>query len=246
LKVRDDAENKADTEETKQLVEKLRLLESQAKTNGSGLHSKNGAIAHKFGATQSFVDQYKGKDVEGVIEFVPTGDRLTARLFLSPQEHQSTVILIAGLRAPSTKRTLPDGKEVPGEPFGDEARKFVEDRLLQRKVPFTILGLGQNTQLVAVVKHPKGNIAEFVLKAGLARCNDAHSTLIGPGMAVLRQAEISAKSQKLGIFKEHVAQSSGPANEAVVSRVHSADTIYIRYKNGDEKRITLSSTRQPL
>ena len=38
---------------------------------------------------------------------------------------------------------------------------------------------------------------------------------------------------------------SGGQSEVVVSRVQTADTLYVRYPNGSEKRINLSSVRQP-
>lgn len=89
----------------------------------------------------------------------------------SPTKHTQTMLLIAGVRAPSTKRTNPsDGKEQPAELFGEEARDFIENKLLQRTVFVNILGVSPQGQLVGSVKHPKnGSIAPFLLKAGLAR-----------------------------------------------------------------------------
>ena len=158
------------------------------------------------------------------------------------------MLLIAGIRAPSTKRTNPDGKEVPAEPFGEEAHQFVEFRLLQRGIVVDVLGVSPNGQLVANIKHPvNGSIAPFLLKAGLARCTDHHSTLLGPEMATLRQAERYAKENRQGLYQGHVAaKTTGKGEqEAIVSRVQSADTIFLRNKAGAEKRINLSSVRQP-
>lgn len=109
-----------------------------------------------------------------------------------------------------------------------------------------LLGVSPNNILVGEVRHPVGNIAEFTLKEGLARCVDHHSTWLGAEMGKLRQAERSAKERQLGLFKSHVSQqSAGGEQEAVVSRVFSADTLFIRNKAGQEKRINLSSVRQP-
>ena len=184
-----------------------------------------------------------------IVEKALSGDRLIVRLLLSPTKHQQTMLLIAGIRAPATKRTNPsDGKEQPGEPFGEEAQQFVESRLLQRNVKVEILGTTPQNQLVGTVKHPNGSIAEFILKSGLARCTDFHSTMLGGDMAPLRQAEKSAKDGKLGMFKGHVAAKGAGASanaEAVVSRVQTADTVYLRNKAGAERRVNLSSIRQP-
>jgi len=180
---------------------------------------------------------------------VLSGDRLIVRLLLSSTEHVQTMVLLAGIRAPATKRTNPsDGKEQAAEPFGDEAQQFVEIRLLQRNVLVNVLGVSPNGQLVVTVKHPiNGNIAPHLLKEGLARCTDHHTTLLGQEMSALRQAEKSAKDSRKGVFQGHVAQKAPPAgeNEAVVSRVQSADTLFLRNKAGAEKRINLSSVRQP-
>jgi staphylococcal nuclease domain-containing protein 1 len=160
------------------------------------------------------------------------------------------MILLAGIRAPSTKRTnASDGKEQPAEPFGEESQGYVEIRLLQRNVVVNLLGVSPNGQIVANVKHPvQGNIAPHLLKAGLARCTDHHTTLLGQEMGVLRQAEKAAKDSRQGVFQGHVAPKSGGGggeNEAVVSRIQSADTLFLRNKNGAERRINLSSVRQP-
>jgi len=158
-----------------------------------------------------------------------------------------TTVLVAGLRSPTTARTNPsDGTTQAAEPFGNEAQSFVEERLLQRGVSVRLLGVSPNNVLVGEVRHPVGNIAEFLLKEGLARCVDHHSTLLGADMGKLRQAEKHAKDNQIGLFKTHVApRSSGSEVEAVVSRVFSADTVFIRHKDGTERRINLSSVRQP-
>lgn len=182
-----------------------------------------------------------------IVERVLTGDRVVLRLLLGADKHQQVVVLIAGVRAPSTKRTGADGKEQAAEEGGEEARTFVEERLLQRTVKFRLVGVTPQNQLVGVVEHPNGKIAEFLLKAGLARCLDFHSTMLGSDMSALRQAEKSAKDQHLGLFKSHVGRTPASSNgmDATVSRVQSADTLYVRNKAGVEKRVTLSSIRQP-
>jgi staphylococcal nuclease domain-containing protein 1 len=171
------------------------------------------------------------------------------RFLLSPTEHVQTMVLLAGLRAPATKRTnTSDGKEQPAEPFGDESHQFIETRLLQRGVVVNVLGTTPSNQVVATVKHPlQGSIAPHLLKAGLAKCTDHHTTLLGQEMGVLRQAEKAAKDSRQGLYQGHVAQKGSAASEseATVVRIQSADTLFLRNKAGVEKRINLSSVRQP-
>jgi len=158
------------------------------------------------------------------------------------------MILVGGIRAPNTKRTNPtDNTEIPADPYGAESQSFMEQRLLSRGVTVRPLGTTPTNQLVAEVVHPNGNIAVFSLHAGMARCNDLHSTMLGSAMATLRTAENQAKNQKLGVFSAITSTKTVAKDEieAIVSRVFSADTIYLRNKSGEEKRVNLSSVRQP-
>lgn len=196
---------------------------------------------------KALVEEYKQKDLQGIVERVLNGDRLVLRLLLAPQEHLQTIVALAGIRAPAAKRVTADGREQPAEPYGDEAHAFVESRLLQRKVQVSLLGVTPQGQLIATVLHPNGNVAKFLLEAGLARCHDHHSPLLGAHMAAFRHAEKAAKDGRKGLFTNLVTKgpAGGAAEDYVVSRVLNADTIFVRSKAGQEKKISLSSVRQP-
>ncbi|EAW17868.1 putative transcription factor (Snd1/p100) [Aspergillus fischeri NRRL 181] len=252
-RVREEAGKRSDeSEETLAYLERLRALEDHARTEGKGMWA--GAdkgrteTSYEVDDAKSLVDEWKDKHLEAIVERVLNGDRLVLRLLLSPDEHLQTVVAVAGVRAPAAKRVNAEGKEQPGEPFGDEAYQFVEARLLQRKVQVSLLGVTPQGQLIATVLHPNGNIAKFLLEAGLARCFDHHSTLLGAEMAAFRRAEKEAKDNRKGMFAGLVAK--GPAGGAadqdyIVSRVLNADTLILRNKAGGEKKISLSSVRQP-
>lgn len=183
-----------------------------------------------------------------MVEKVLSGDRLIVRMILGPSEHQQSILLVAGIRAPATKRVNPsDGKEQVAQPGGEKSKLFVEERILQRNVKVNLLGVSPQNQLIGSVMHPMGSIAEFLLKAGLAWCNDFHTTLLGNDMVALRKAEALAKASKLELFKDHVAARSKASGdvEAVVAKIQSADTLFLRNKSGGEKRVNLSSVRQP-
>lgn len=250
-KLRDDADRKAEAPPAAELLEKLQALEAHARADEKGVWAAKTTIienTRELADTKAFADDYNGKPIDSIVERVLSGDRLIVRLMVSPTKHVQTTVLVAGLRSPTTARKNPsDGSTQPAEPFGNESQAFVEDRLLQRGVSVRILGVSPNNILVGEVRHPVGNIGEFLLKAGLARCVDHHSTWLGAEMGKLRQAERHAKENQLGLFKSHVAAKSGGGSEseATVSRVFSADTLFVRQKNGAEKRINLSSVRQP-
>lgn len=249
VKVRDDAGKKDDPDESEISVEMLEREEAKAKSAGKGLwSSQSGRIDNSFEVPdpKTFVEMWKRKPLDAIVERVFSGDRMIVRLMLSPTEHVQTMIVVAGIKTPATKRINPsDGKEQPAEPYGHESHHFVETRLLHRAVKVELLGLTPQNGLVASVKHPNGSIADFLLKAGLARCVDFHSTMLGNGMTPLRKAEKEGKDARVGVFKDLVKRSSANENDATITRVQTADTVYLRDKSGDERRANLSSIRQP-
>ncbi|KAI2639261.1 tudor domain-containing protein [Xylaria nigripes] len=248
LKVREDAGRKEESDETLERLETLRSLESQAKSEGKGLWAGTSGSIHVLNDIGSIdFDQWKGQTVDGIIERVLSGDRCLARLILKDTTHLQVMTLIAGIRTPATERVNQStGQTQPAEEFGNEARQFVEQRLLQRSVKVELVGISPQGQLIASLIHPRGSIAEFLLADGLARCNDFHSTLLGSKMAALRAAEQRAQASKLRLHKDHVAKvAGGAATDMIVSKIMSADTIFVRTKTGDEKRISLSSVRGP-
>ncbi|KIV85311.1 hypothetical protein PV11_01016 [Exophiala sideris] len=248
-KVREDAGKKEDDENALAYLDKLRSLEGEAKASNKGVWGKGGQIENSSEVPDpnALVEQYKGKKVDAVIERVLTGDRLIARVLLTPTKHVQTMLVLGGVRAPATKRTSPEGKEIPAEPYGGEAHAFVEERLHQRKCAVELLGVTPQSQLIANVLHPRGNIAKFLLEAGLARSNDQHVTLLGNEMAQFRNAENAAKNARKGVFTGVSATKAAGVQEAdfTVSRVLNAETVFIRPRSGEERKVTLSSIRQP-
>ncbi|CAK7270335.1 hypothetical protein SEPCBS119000_004039 [Sporothrix epigloea] len=247
LKVREDAGKKEENEETVQRIENLRAAETKARTSNLGIFSgQNGRIEvqHDIGGPE-FFKEWKGKTVDGIVERVFTGDRLLVRLLFSETKHYQVMTLIAGIRTPATERTSQTGQIQQAEEYGKEAHLFVEQRLHQRLVKVQIIGASPQGQLVATILHPRGNIAVFLLDEGLARCNDFHSTMLGEGMLALRAAEKRAQAGKKHLHKNHVVTTTGGNLDVTVTKVIGADTIMVRDKSGQEKRVQLSSIRGP-
>ena len=250
VKVREDSTRKDDSDEAKLFQEELKHKESVAKSNSKGLWNSGGGqlqTTYEIPDLQGFVDKRKGKPMKAIVERVLAGDRMIIRFILSPTSHVQTLVMVAGIKAPSTSRTPAEGKPIPAEPFGQESHQFVESRMLHRMVQVDVLGLTPQNVLVCEVNHPNGSIAKFVVEAGLARCIDFHSTMLGPRMGDLRKAENQAKTEQLGIHKGHVDQTKSGASEsdATVTRIQNADTIFVKGKSGDERRVSISSIRQP-
>ncbi|KAJ9155405.1 hypothetical protein NKR23_g1969 [Pleurostoma richardsiae] len=249
LKVREDAGRKEENEEVLQRLSKLRELEDKAKSEGKGLWAGTGGLIEvQNDIGPDFLNEWKGKTVDGIVERVLSGDRLLVRLLLSDKKHVQAMTLLAGIRTPATERVIQStGQTQPAEEFGNEARSFVEQRLLQRQIKVEIVGSSPQGQLVATILHPRrGNIANFLLDEGLARCNDFHSTMLGEKMVALRAAEKNAQFYKRRLHKNHVAKATdGKDLEMTVVKIISADTIIVRNKAGDEKTINFSSIRGP-
>lgn len=255
VRVRDDAARREGSDEPNELLDKLFHLQERAQAEEKGVFSPPPLPSqaeietdYELVNAKALVETLGREPVEGIVERVITGDRLLLRLLLSASNHLQTLLAVAGIRTPSTRRVNADGVEIsPAEPFGEQAHAFVEARLLQRRVSVTLVGFTDQGQLIGSVVHPKGNIAHYVLEAGLGRCNDLHSVLLKGEMTALRETERLARYEQKGIFKGVASKqpAARPVTDYIVSRVISADTLMVRNRAGEEKRISFSSVRQP-
>lgn len=154
---------------------RLAALEDAAKAGGKGKWSNTPAHEHvrNIRWTQenprNFVDQVNGKPVPAIIEHVRDGS--TVRAFLLPDFNYIT-LMISGIRCPGFKLDA-DGKPDPTVTvqFAEEARYFVESRLLQQEVEIVLESVN-NANFVGTILFPKGNIAESLLREGYAKCVD--------------------------------------------------------------------------
>jgi staphylococcal nuclease domain-containing protein 1 len=98
LKLREDAGRKEDAEEALQQISQLRLFEATARSENKGLWGDAISridVQQDMGDPQKFLDTWKGKSVDGMVERVLSGDRLLVRLFISPTSHcQRKCILV--------------------------------------------------------------------------------------------------------------------------------------------------------
>jgi hypothetical protein len=92
---------------------------------------------------------------------------------------------------------------------------FTEVRLLQQDVRVTLEGVSGRA-MVGTVQHPHGNIAEALVREGLAKVVDWSIALVTGGPARLREAEKSAKQKQLRLWKDYKpsnATLAGPDQE---------------------------------
>lgn len=145
-------------------------------------------------------------------------------------------------------------QEVP-EQFAEEARFFVESRLLHRDVSVILEGVANqgnqgNGILLGSILHPNGNIAEFLLKDGLAKCVDWSMGVVSSGAEKYRNAEKQAKQAKLRLWKNYKAAASSIDESSKtfsgkVIEVLNGDGIVVKLADGSVKKVFLSSVRPP-
>ncbi|ENN71421.1 staphylococcal nuclease domain-containing protein 1 isoform X2 [Dendroctonus ponderosae] len=233
---------------------RLGELEDEAKRAGKGKWSSSPLSEHvrdvkwSIDNLQVFVEKSGGKPINAVIEHVRDGS--TVRAFLLPDFHYVT-LMITGIRCNGYKFD-DQGKPDPTQKveFADEARYFVEVRLLQQDVEI-ILNSANNTTLSGSIIHPKGNIAEKLLSEGFARCVDwSISALPTAEIQQLRAAEAKARSENKRIWKTYQAktpQITGKEKEftATVVEVVNGDALQLKLANGAFKKVFLASIRPP-
>ncbi|CAG8444479.1 574_t:CDS:10 [Acaulospora morrowiae] len=249
-------ESRKNKEEGREEYDSLISFEKIAQSAAKGIWEDKEKYSRNVNYTfqedaKAYLDKYKGQPIDGIIELVRDGSSLRV-LFMppSPAPQQYLNINITGIKAPVVRKDVPDQADII-EPFGEEAKYFVESRLLQRNVKIILEGLsGNNQAFFASISHPAGNIAEALVSAGLAKVADWSITMITDGLAKLRAAENAAKQRKLKIWHDHVIKSKVGGDdhefEGTVTRIISGDSLCVKVnRTGAEKKLQLSSIRQP-
>jgi len=195
---------------------------------------------------RTIVDKYNGKPIAAVVEHVRDGT--TLRLMLLPDFFQITLML-SGVRSPATKLG-PEGKpdSKMSEEYAVEAHYFTESRLLQRDVN-VILESSNNNNFVGSIIHPNGNIAEALLKEGMAKCVDWSISKVTGGPEKYRIAEKLAKEKKIRLWKNFTAMVSNISEKdrefsGKVVEVVNGDALVVKNSKGF-KKIHIASIRPP-
>jgi len=228
-----------------------KVLSEDARTHQKGIHNEVDrsfhvrTVAWTVENPRHFVDSHHQKSLTAVVEQVVNGS--TFRAFLLPSDvsptYQYVTLLLSGVRAPSAR--LGEDKE----PFEDEAKFFVESRLLQRDVQIILEGVSNNN-IVGTVIHPNGNIAEILLKEGFARCVDWSMTMVSQGPEKYRTAEKVAKDSRKRLWKDF--SPTGPTIDSKeknfsgkVVEVVNSDSLVLKLGDGSYKKCFLASVRPP-
>ena len=200
--------------------QRLVIIDEQAKSNKRGRYSDHLPSVHvrdmkwNLESPKQFVDEYKSQPpLDAIVEFVRDGS--TVRCLLLPSYYLVTIQL-SGIKCPMLKREGGASNE-NNEPFAEEARQYVDTRLLQREVKVILDGVN-NQNLVGTLLHPNGNIALHLLKEGLAKCLDWSLQLLQPGWREkYRATEKYAKDSRVRIWKNYVPQAGHGDHETSTS-----------------------------
>eukprot|EP00117_Sycon_ciliatum_P012541 scpid19522/ scgid13573/ Staphylococcal nuclease domain-containing protein 1; 100 kDa coactivator; p100 co-activator len=187
-----------------------------------------------------YVDKHHGKEISCVVEYVR--DACTMRVCLLPG-FETVGVMLSGIKCPGFRR-----EDNSAEPFAQEAKFFVESRLLQRDVKLRIEG-SSNAYIMATIIHPAGNISEALLQEGFAHCVDWSIGMVTTGKDKLRAAERAAKEKRVRRWKDFKpsAAASGTQKQysARVMEVINADALRLKLGDGSNQKIFLSSLRGP-
>lgn len=196
------------------------------------------------------------KDIryKAIIDKAISGDRVVTHIYFDDGEDTELVTLIAGYRTP---RSSDPKNNTEAEPLGDDAKKYIETRLVKQKVFVQFIGSSSTDVPIVKIYHPAGNISEKIIAAGLAEIADWQSSFIGAdGMVILRNAEKQAKSSGKGLWKSLVKPKPtvsksgstfkiGTSIEGTIARIISPDAYVIDLQNGTQQTVYLSSIRAP-
>lgn len=164
------------------------------------------------------------RNLRGLIDYVFTGSRYKV---LIPTENCAIQLAMSVIRCPNVGRAG-DGK-TPGraaEPFGEEAKAFSREKIMQRFVEIEIDDMDRNGVALGRIYVGQGdhrrNFAADLLEAGLARIDSRAAERRVYDIEVLQQREADARTAGRGVWsipEETETKESEPQREQAVDEV---------------------------
>lgn len=206
-----DDENPTPEQEGDPVAEYERALNNalqEAKSEGVGVHAQSPLVRTIKNAGEEFrtlelIEAVKknsvGNEVTCVIEYIFDGSRFRVHvtdpdLQAAGLQYANFTLILGGVASPrmGNPRLNPPTQN---EPYAEEARAFVEARLLHRELKISLHGTDKSgICAVGTVHHPRGNIGVELLKNGLARVSDWSARMMNPlDIPAFRVAENNAK-----------------------------------------------------
>ena len=195
--------------------------------------------------------------IKCVIEYIFDGSRFRVQVTdpaMGDLQYASFTLLLAGIASPRLGNPRASPPTAPEE-FAEDAKQFVEVRVLQRELEITLYGTEKSGICgVASIHHPKGNIAVELLKNGLAKISDWSVRMMSPmDVPALRIAENNAKRTNTGIWHAYSPPQLSGASQITgsVVEVLTGDTVLVLPDgvayDSEEKliKVSLASVRAP-
>jgi endonuclease YncB( thermonuclease family) len=136
-------------------------------------------------------DASAGRLIGGVVRAVYDGDTL----LLATPEQSRLKIRLYGIDAPET-----DKPDLPGQPFGEVARRTLMFKVMGRRVTAEVMDLDQYRRAVAVVRYAGRDINREMVAEGMAWAYREY--LKGPYTAPYLRAEERARARHAGLWRD--------------------------------------------
>ncbi len=131
------------------------------------------------------------RTVEGEVTRVADGDTLT----LVTREGTKLKVRLYGIDAPEIRH-----KEVPGQPYGREAKDALTELALGRRVTVEIVDIDTHKRMVGIVRRSGEDINLAMVRSGVAWAYRRY--LSAPYASEYIAAEKEARSRRLGLWKQ--------------------------------------------
>uniref|UniRef100_A0A1I8J075 Staphylococcal nuclease domain-containing protein n=1 Tax=Macrostomum lignano TaxID=282301 RepID=A0A1I8J075_9PLAT len=208
---------RADDDNRSSAYDALLAAEAVAQKKAAGVHSKKEPPAHKISdlagdpkrAKQFLPSLQRSGRQEALVEFVASANRF--RVYV-PRSTCLVTLLLTGVECPRTPRRLPNGSEEPGEPFGEEASRFVKELCLQREVEVLVEACDRGGNFIGHLFVDGENLAVSLVEKGYGKVHfTAEKSDYYPALS---KAEEKAKADKLNVWSVASTTDNGRAESA--------------------------------
>ncbi|MDD5285184.1 MAG: thermonuclease family protein [Desulfuromonadaceae bacterium] len=136
-------------------------------------------------------DAFAGRTIEGMVKAVYDGDTV----LLVTREESRLKVRLYGIDAPETKK--PD---MPGQPFGEIAKRTLMYKIIGRRVTAEIVDIDQFKRAVAVIRYSGRDVNREMVAEGFAWAYRQY--LQGAYASEYTGAEDRARSRRAGLWRD--------------------------------------------
>lgn len=136
-------------------------------------------------------DACAGRIITGMVKVVYDGDTL----LLTTREESRLKVRLYGIDAPETNK--PD---MPGQPYGDTAKRTLMYKIIGRRVTAEIIDIDQYKRAVAVIRYEGRDVNREMVAEGMAWAYRQY--LQGAYESEYLSSETRARSRRVGLWRE--------------------------------------------